>query len=132
MRHTLLMLGTLLMLLACGGAKNANAPMDKANTAPSSDYGYSEKNPIKVGGVNDGPRNERAYLNRLTGPNGESLTYERLGSCCMFNTRNSSFGSGMLDRYEITIEGDSIKKILYLNMYDKGKLYAPKGFLLKD
>ncbi|MEM8890374.1 MAG: 2-dehydro-3-deoxyphosphooctonate aldolase, partial [Bacteroidota bacterium] len=40
-------------------------------------YGYSEKNPIKVGGVDnsEGPKNERRYLNALAGPNGEEITY---------------------------------------------------------
>jgi hypothetical protein len=126
------MLCLLLSLVACGGSKTASdGNAVKRNAAPSADYGYSEKNPIKVGGINDGPKNERAYLNRLTGLNGEKVTYERKGSCCMFETANSPYGGGMLDKYEVTIEGSSEKKILYLNMYDEGKLYAPKGFILK-
>ncbi|KOS08305.1 hypothetical protein AM493_10150 [Flavobacterium akiainvivens] len=112
------------MLVGCGGAKKAAA------TASSADYGYTESNPIKVGGVNDGPAQERAYLNRLTGPNGEKVTYNRSGSCCPFETKNSAWG-GMLDVYVVEIEGDPVKKKLYLNMYDKGDLYAPKGFLFK-
>src|SRR5690606_21201183 len=40
-------------------------------------YGYTEENPIKVGGSSfDGPSRERAYLDNLLGPNGESLSYE--------------------------------------------------------
>ncbi|OYQ32155.1 hypothetical protein CHU92_14745 [Flavobacterium cyanobacteriorum] len=98
----------------------------------SADYGYSEKNPVKVGGVANGPENERKYLDRLTGPNGETVTYIRLGSCCAFESKNGIMGMGMLDRYEITIEGKGEKKILYLNMYDKDELFAPKGLLLKN
>lgn len=121
MKNFLIVLAGVL-LVGCGGAKNA--------TAASADYGYSESNAIKVGGGNAGPAQERAYLNRLTGPNGEKVTYVRAGSCCPFETKNSAWG-GMLDRYIVEIEGDPVKKELYLNMYDKGELYAPKGFVLK-
>ncbi|MES2486510.1 MAG: 2-dehydro-3-deoxyphosphooctonate aldolase [Bacteroidota bacterium] len=116
------------VLMGCGGAKTSTAKT--ATGAVAGDYGYSEKNPIKVGGVNSGPANERAYLNRLTGPNGEAVTYVRKGSCCQFETPNSSWG-GMLDVYIVTIAGDPVKKELYINMYDKDELHAPKGFILK-
>lgn len=122
MKLKILFLSLLFIILSCASTGGSTA---------SDDYGYTEKNPVKVGGVNSGPANERAYLDRLTGPKGELIKYHRLGSCCSFKSNNAPFGMGLLDRYEITIEGDSIKKILYLNMYDKGKLYAPKGFLLK-
>jgi len=114
------------LLTGCGSAKTTTA----AGGNVASDYGYSEKNPVKVGGVDSGPANERAFLNRLTGPNGEAVTYERSGSCCPFETPNSSWG-GMLDVYIVTIAGDPVKKSLYINMYDKDELYAPKGFILK-
>jgi len=93
-------------------------------------YGYSKDNPVKVGGVDSGPANERKYLNNLTGPNGEPVTFHRNGSCCAFETSNSSFG-GMLDIYSVTYEGkgDTIK--LYINMYDSAKLKAPLGFKMK-
>lgn len=96
------------------------------------DYGYSQKNPIRVGGVDNGPSNERAYLDRLTGPNGEFVVYARRGSCCPFKSSKSPFGEGLLDIYEVEIEGDTIKKVLYLDMYEKEALHAPKGFLLAD
>ncbi|WP_205431296.1 2-dehydro-3-deoxyphosphooctonate aldolase [Flavobacterium arcticum] len=94
------------------------------------DYGYSENNPIKVGGPSNGPANERKYLYSLTGLNGEQVTFVRKGSCCHFESKNA-FGLGLLDVYEVQIKGDTVKKTLYLNMYDKDKLYAPKGFLMK-
>lgn len=119
----LLLLSLFYFIISCGAANTSGTVAD--------DYGYSEKNPIKVGGIDSGLISQRNYLDRLTGPNGEKVTYVRLGSCCMFETKNSPFGGGMLDRYEITIEGQEEKKILYLNMYDKDKLYAPKGFLMK-
>lgn len=96
-------------------------------------YGYSEKNPIKVGGVknSEGPLNERRFLNALSGPNGEDITYDRTGSCCPFKTENGFMGSGMLDRYEIKWTGQSKSVFLYINMYDEEKLMAPVGFTLK-
>ena len=76
-------------------------------------YGYTEDNPIKVGGGMEGPLNEQRFLNALAGPNGEKVSYKRQGSCCPFKTPNAVFGdSGMLDMYEISIEGMSQKIIL--------------------
>lgn len=103
---------------------------------PSKGYGYTEEDPIKVGSeqINDGPANERAYLDNLTGPNGEPISYSRIGSCCEFETENSPFGGGLLDKYEITYEGIEEPVILYLNMYDPdedGKVEAPEGFKLE-
>ena len=96
-------------------------------------YGYTKRNPIKVGGVenSEGPLNERRYLNALAGPDGEPITYRRQGSCCQFKTENSPFGGGMLDIYEVTWEGRKSPVILYINMYDYGELKAPVGFTIK-
>lgn len=117
----------LTVAFSCSTAKSTSS----LSGTVAEDYGYSEKNPVKVGGVGDGPANERKYLDRLTGPNGEQVKYQRQGSCCHFDSKNSPFGMGMLDIYEVEIVGDPVKKKLYLNMYDKDKLHAPKGFLLK-
>lgn len=128
MKKTLLLLISL-FLLSCGTTKKIE------NTA-AADYGYTESNAIKVGGEDytNGPIFEREYLNRLTGPNGEEISYERTGSCCGFETENGIMGNGMLDMYEVTYEGLKEPVILYLNMYDphKGAPMAPKGFLLKE
>lgn len=94
-------------------------------------YGYTKKNPIKVGGVNDGPINERRYLNALSGPNGETVHYQRQRSCCAFKTKNGIMGSGLLDIYEIRYDGLEEPIILYINMYDYEELKAPVGFTIK-
>jgi hypothetical protein len=96
-------------------------------------YGYSEKNPIKVGGVNnsEGPLNERRFLNALLGPDNQLIKYRRLGSCCPFDTPNGLMGGGLLDQYEITYEGLEKPIVLYINMYDYDVLLAPKGFTFK-
>ena len=97
-------------------------------------YGYSQKNPIKVGGVEkrEGPLNERRFLNTRAGPNGELITYQRIGSCCPFKTPNGFDGTGLLDKYKITWEGQTNEVFLYINMYDYGTLKCPVGFTIKS
>ncbi|HRG18714.1 MAG TPA: 2-dehydro-3-deoxyphosphooctonate aldolase [Flavobacterium lutivivi] len=94
-------------------------------------YGYSKDNPIKVGGVLNGPIYEKEYLNSLTGPNGEKVWFKRNGSCCEFQSKNSEFGFGMLDIYSVVYEGSKDTVVLYLNMYEKSKLKAPVGFKMR-
>lgn len=100
----------------------------KTETSTDASYGYSKDNPIKVGGFDKGPANERNYLKSLTGPNGEKIWFERSGSCCNFETKNSPFGAGLLDIYKVTYENKKDTITLYINMYDKAKLKAPVGF----
>lgn len=120
----------MLFFLACSTSNrisSAKKIMDK-NLDPR--YGYSEVNPIKVGGVSNGqgPQNEREYLFSLSGPDGERLEFDRIGSCCSFVTENSPFGGGLLDMYWVTYEGKGDTVTLYINMYDEDVLYAPEGF----
>lgn len=105
-------------------------------TAVSEDttYGYTQKNAIAVGGgITSGARNEQLFMNALNGPNGEKISYNRRGSCCMFKTPNGLMGdSGLLDIYEVTWDGLAKPIVLYINMYDPGELKAPKGFTFKQ
>lgn len=96
-------------------------------------YGYTVENPIMVGNMdNAGPLNERRFLNALSGPNGEEISYYRIGSCCHFKTKNSAFGDvGMLDKYAVKYEGLKEEIILYINMYDSDALKIPVGFIKK-
>jgi len=91
-------------------------------------YGYTQQNPVKVGG---GPSNERKYLNALQGPNGEAIEYSRRGSCCMFETPNGMGGFGLLDAYEVKYKGLEKPIVIYVDMYDYGYLKAPKGMTFK-
>lgn len=118
------MLVSILILASCSSKKNVITNNDTT-------YGYTEKNPVKVGGFNNGPSNERDYLNSLTGPNGEKVEFYRNGSCCPFNTKNSPFGEGMLDQYSVFYEGIKDTAIIYVNMYDKAEIKAPVGFKFK-
>jgi hypothetical protein len=87
-----------------------------------------------VGGSKEssGPRNERRFLNSLSGPNGEDVQYFRAGSCCAFKTPNGLMdNTGMLDRYRLTWTGSSDTLNIYINMYDKGNLMIPAGLTAK-
>ncbi len=94
-------------------------------------YAFTQTNPVKVGGVTEGPMNERRFLNALTGPNGEKVSYFRAGSCCHFSTPNGFDGVGLLDRYRVFYEGSKDTVDIYINMYDKGDLKIPVGFQAK-
>lgn len=97
-------------------------------------YGYHQNYPVNVGFTKEkeGSLNELRFLNALKGPNGENITYERLGSCCPFPTKKTEIGSGVLDQYQIIWEGQKTVVILYLNRYEKGEIMVPLGFTLKN
>ncbi len=100
-------------------------PVDYGGSAcpmsTDSTYGYTKDNPIKVGGDwFEGPAREDAYLDALSGPNGESISYERLGSI--------DYGDTILDEYQVSYSG-SQPVLLYLDEYSYEELMAPVGFI---
>jgi hypothetical protein len=102
-------------------------------TSTDKSYGFSDKNPIKVGGAdkNEGPLNQRRFLNALSGPNGEKVSYYRAGSCCPVKSKNGFMGMAMLDNYRVTWEGAKDTVSVYINMYDYGELTVPFGFTIR-
>lgn len=95
-------------------------PLKQLSADPN--YGYKKENSIKVGGVYQGPRREKLFLNALRGPKNEIIEYERLGSCCHLPR------GGMLDVFRVTHEGQEKPVILYLNIYEEAPLFVPTGF----
>jgi hypothetical protein len=96
-------------------------------------YGYDKDYPINVfyySTKNDSINQER-FLNALSGPKGEQISFKKLESCCPFPTKRSEMGAGFLDVYEIKWEGLKNPIILYMNIYEKGYLKVPVGFGLK-
>ena len=82
-------------------------------------YGYTQENPIKVGGdAFGGPFRERAYLDNLLGPNSEKVSYIRTGSI--------PFGETILDAFEVTAAGKKVT--LYVDEYAYTEPQAPAGF----
>lgn len=121
-----------LLFVDCGSKKemlNSNTYLLTVKSTDSS-YAFTKGNPVKVGGVkkNEGPLNERRFLNALLGPNGEKVQYNRAGSCCHFKTPNGYDNTGLLDRYEVWYKGSKDTVSIYINMYDKGDLFIPIGF----
>jgi hypothetical protein len=96
-------------------------------------YGYDKDYPINVFYRNTSNEtiNQQRFLNALTGPNGEKLSYAKKESCCPFPSKNNAMGAGMLDVYEVTWEGLAKPMLLYFNIYEKGLLMVPDGFGIK-
>ena len=125
------------LLLAC-----ASAPAHPKPLVPNphfadavGEYGFSETNPVRVGSLGgESPvANEHLYLRRLRGPEGQRVSYERVGSCCAVPSPNGLFGdSGLLDEYLVSYEGLAHPLTLYLDMYDPGEVRAPLGFTLAE
>jgi hypothetical protein len=145
MKNLLIILSALLVV-SCSSTRNTSTsqpaftgkyePLDDVtfiivDYSQDESYGYTQKNPIKVGNFAAGPANERRFLDALAGPNGEKISYYRIGSCCAFKTKNSPFGGGLLDMYNVTYEGATKEIVLYINMYDTDVLKVPMGFTLK-
>ena len=135
-------LAFVLLTLSCSTSKQIiktnlkdNQTFDLIEISNDPTYGFSEKNPIQVGGVDkqSGPLNERRFLNALAGPNGEEVEYFRSGSCCPIKSKNDPLGFGqvMLDNYRVTWKGSKDTVSIYINMYDYGSLKAPKGLTIK-
>lgn len=91
-------------------------------------YGYSRETPVNVG---YGVKGERYYLSQLRGPNGQKVTYNRIGSSGEIKSKNPNapMGVAVLDSYEVSYEGIETPIRLYINMYDyDGVPPAPAGF----
>lgn len=139
----------LLLVLSIGGCKtksasilnkdeNAKMPLIKNNVfvvtkvATDKNYGYSENYPINLGFATSLERNKASrYLDALAGPNGEKIIYTFVESCCPFLTNTGGMGTGLLDKYKITWEGNSSTLYLYINSYEKGEVLIPKGLTAK-
>lgn len=127
-------------LSGCASTKGAfdtekmsgSGPLKLTKISNDETYGVTPKNPVHVGGVENGvgPASEREYLNQLKGPNGETISYNRTSSCCAFDSPRGFMGSGLLDVYEITYDGQKETIKIYINMYDYESPKAPAGFTI--
>ena len=96
-------------------------------------YGFDKNYPVNIfyKNVKDEDINPKRFLEALTGPKGEAITYKKLESCCPFPSKRGDSGAGFLDIYEVTYPGLKKPLKLYFNIYEKGYLFVPKGFGLK-
>lgn len=90
--------------------------------APDDTYGFSEKNPVKIGMP---VQREKLYLSMLRDNKGEPLKYKRMGSCCAYMNTRSVMGMALCDRYGVEIDGKI--KFLYISVYDYEEPKIPQG-----
>jgi hypothetical protein len=112
------------------GRSDSTAPylrIIKLQTATDPGYGYTAAKPIKTGSRAD-TRLHLLYLNSLRGPKGEPVSYERRGACCEYEDKTLPSGGGLLDAYDIQVDGGSKTITIYVDMYRIGPPLLPVGF----
>ena len=136
MKQILWFVAVLLLPIAAGAQQTVDVAIgsDLETTeinglAPEAGYGYTERFPILVGGIENGDFESRlsAYFNLLRAANGDRLIFILAKTCCGFETPSNPNG-GFLQVYEVGIEGGKPVD-LYVNGYDRGTLYMPHGML---
>lgn len=97
-------------------------------------FGYDQDYPVNLGflPVTTAEINVQRYFDALTGPEGQKLTYKKTDSCCPFPSKKNDMGAGILDIYEVTWDGLKEPKLIYINLYEKGKVIAPAGFSIRQ
>lgn len=144
----ILLLTTLSLYFACVSTKSTIQNIDNTAILPKIDgnafiieeyandskYGFNENYPINLGfykNENSNTTNIKRFFNGLTSKSGKTLSYKKIGTCCPYPSKNNGVGAGTLDIYEVSIEGKSEKWLLYINIYEKGKILCPNGFEIK-
>lgn len=99
-------------------------------TSTDSKYGFDQDYPVNLGfmPIQTAEINIKRYFGALSGPNGEALKYNKVDSCCPFPSKKNEMGAGIIDIYEVTWDGLKTPHRIYINLYEKGKVMAPKGF----
>lgn len=96
-------------------------------------YGYDQDYPVNLGflPIQTAEINVKRYFGALAGPKGETITYEKVDSCCPFPSAKNDMGAGIIDIYEVKWDGLKEPKRIYINLYEKGQVLAPEGFGIK-
>lgn len=99
-------------------------------TSTDSKYGFDEDYPVNLGflPIQSAEINVKRYFGALSGPNGETLRYTKVDSCCPFPSKKNEMGAGIIDIYEVSWDGLKTPHRIYINLYEKGKVMAPRGF----
>ncbi|WP_395066205.1 2-dehydro-3-deoxyphosphooctonate aldolase [Flavobacterium sp.] len=146
--NLLLLLLIVVLFSSCGSIKSTIMNVDNAAVKPlvknnqfilteystDSKYGYNKDYPINLGFENEkySQGNIALFFNAIAGPNGAKISYEKIDTCCPFPTKRNIMGAGTLEVYQVTIEGTEKKIVLYINLFEKGKIVCPKGFTIKN
>jgi hypothetical protein len=100
--------------------------------APDTTYGFSETNPVNCayhrnGNDITGAVTQYYFLDHLVPAVGGEIEFSRKGSCCQYASVNDAPGKFvLLDIYEVRTPAKTY--LLYLNLYDDGEAYPPRGF----
>ncbi len=145
--NLLLLILALTLVTSCGSIKSSIKNIDNNAIKPAVrgtqfilteyatdyKYGYDKDYPVNLGFENEtySPKNIVYFFNGLAGTNGEKISYTKIDNCCPFPSKKSVMGAGTLDIYEVTVENSNKKMMLYINIYEKGKVLCPKGFSIK-
>lgn len=97
-------------------------------------YGYDQDYPVNLGFMpaQAAEINVKRYFGALSGPNGEKISYTKADTCCPFPSPKNEMGAGLLDIYDVTWEGLAKPYRLYINLYERGTIMAPKGFGIRE
>ena len=109
------------------GRRRGEMKLSRASTDPG--YAFTEHAPVLIGGgFESGSDRTYKYLNALRGPKGETIKYDRVGTCCPFKSSNSPFGGeALLEVYQVSIPGVGSPKRLYFNWYETAAVFVPVG-----
>ena len=133
-KHLNLPIGIFLVLVLVSFASQDRPHFEIKGTAKSKNYGYSESEPIKVGGGTSAGYHFM-FLEQLRGPNGETLEVSRIGSCGNYpdpDTTLTKFKEGVLTCFSINCPAFKKPRTLYFDKYRTGDLYLPKDLTWKD
>lgn len=120
----------LIIAILCCSFRTDDAVFTIRGIARSAKYGFTEEQPIKVGGGASAGYHFQ-YLAHLRGPHGEALEIKRIGSCGTYphpDTSLTKFDQGVLTCFSLECSAFRYPKVLYLDKYRTGDLYVPVGF----
>jgi hypothetical protein len=117
-----------LVLWAC--AARPPVLLEVTGVATDKTYGYSQHNPIKVGGASErrGPEHLDRFFRMLRGPQGEPVSSISNGSCCAFRTSEGPEPLAYLEVFLVSYKGIEKPAILYLDTVHLEAPKAPVGF----
>jgi hypothetical protein len=104
-----------------------------AGKASNESYAWNYADPVMLGGYDRDPARDDSeqrqirFLNSLWGPGGETVFYERVGTCCPYPFTGAPLDKGTVDVYALTWEGSGEPRHLYLDRYRNGPLLIPIG-----
>ena len=114
----------LLLGLICGCASiGLQELFSGVEEAPTSSYGYSIDDPIKLGyyGLNESISASKTYISRLR------LQGEPLVVIYRASTQNPADKNKPLDLYRLVTESAEDTIALYVDVYHKAPVWAPRG-----